>query len=124
MTQIDVDRFRTMLLEERRRVAGALQYLERENSGSLEEETGDLVSGSADQHMADVATETFDRELDYTLEGNDQTVLAGIDAALARIENGTYGVCTRCGRQISEERLEAMPWAELCIDCKRQVERR
>ena len=123
MTQIDVDRFRTMLLEERARVVGALAYLEKENPGSLEEETGDLVSGSADQHMADVATETFDRELDYTLEDNDQTVLAEIDAALKRIDEGTYGICTGRGEQIPAERLEAMPWAALCIDCKREVER-
>ncbi len=123
MTQIDVDRFRTMLQEERERVAGALAYLEKETPGSMEDETGDLVSGSADQHMADNATETYDRELDYTLEENDQTVLAEIDAALERTDQGTYGVCTRCGKPISEERLEAMPWAALCIDCKRLQER-
>ena len=123
MTSIDVDRFRTMLLEERARVVGALDYLHEENPGSLVEETGDLVSGSADNHMADTATETFDRELDYTLEDNNESVLASIDRALQRIDEGTYGTCARCGRPIPEERLEAMPYAELCIDCKREVER-
>ena len=124
MTSIDADRFRALLQEERARVAAALEYLHAENPGSLEEATGELVSGSADNHMADTATETFERELDYTLEDNSGAVLAAIDAALKRIDEGTYGTCTRCGRPISEERLEALPYAELCIDCKREVERR
>ena len=123
MTVADVERFRTMLLEERQRVVEAIEYLHEENRGSLEDETAELVSGSADQHMADTATETLDREIDYTLEENSEHVLAAIDAALARIEDGTYGICVNCGAQIPEERLEARPWAPLCIDCKRREER-
>src|SRR5438045_1286554 len=84
-------------------------------------------AGSAaayDNHLADTATETYDRELDYSLEENSEHVLADIDAALKRIEDGTYGICTNCGKQIPEERLEARPWATLCIDCQRDRERR
>ena len=123
MSELSTDRFREALLEERGRVVHAIEYLHRENPGSLEEESGELVSGSADNHPGDLATETFDRELDYTLEGNSEQVLARIDAALARIEAGTYGTCERCGRQIAVERLEARPWATLCIDCAREVGR-
>jgi RNA polymerase-binding protein DksA len=50
-------------------------------------------------------------------------MLAAIDAALGRVEAGTYGTCESCGREISPERLEAYPWASLCIDCKREAER-
>jgi RNA polymerase-binding protein DksA len=124
LSAIDTERFRTTLLEERGRVVAAIAYLHEENPGSLEDETGELVSGSADNHMADTATETYDRELDYTLEENSEQVLAEIDAALARIDAGTYGVCERCGRPIAEERLEALPWATLCIDDQRRKERR
>ena len=123
MSAVDTEQFRELLLEKRQAVVEALDYLHQENSGSLEEETGELVSGSADQHMADTATETVDREIDYTLEETDGRLLAAIDAALARIENGTYGICVNCGAQIAPERLEAMPWATLCIDCKRKEER-
>jgi RNA polymerase-binding protein DksA len=49
-------------------------------------------------------------------------VLSEIDGALMRIEDGTYGTCTNCGREIPEQRLEANPWASLCIDCKRKAE--
>ena len=55
---------------------------------------------SIDNHLADTATETYDRELDYTLEENSEHVLAEIDAALKRIEDGTYGICTNRGEQI------------------------
>lgn len=121
---IDTDRFRERLQDERARVQAALENLDHENPGSLEDETGELVNSSADNHMADTATETFDRELADTLHENADAVLAAIDGALQRVENGTYGKCVNCGRDISPERLEALPYAELCIDCKREAERR
>jgi len=123
MSQLDVERFRGLLLERREAVMNALDNLHKENAGSLEDETGELVSGSADQHMADTATETVEREIGNTLEEHDERLLEAIDAALQRIESGTYGKCVNCGAQIPEERLEAMPWATLCIECKRKEER-
>ena len=122
MTSVDVDRFKQALLEERERISEALEYLHEENPGSLEDETGE-PSASADEHLADTATETYDRELDYSLEENAEKVLSEIDAALQRIETGTYGVCRVCGREIAPERLEARPWATLCIDDQRREER-
>lgn len=121
MTPIETDRFRQQLLEERQRVADALEHLHAHEQQLLSEEAGDETA--VDNHPADVATATFDREMDQTLEGNSEAVLAAIDAALRRIEQGTFGVCQRCGKPIAEERLEAVPWAELCIDCKRAMER-
>jgi DnaK suppressor protein len=123
MSQLNVERFRGLLLERREAVMNALDNLHKENARSLEDETGELVSGSADQHMADTATETVEREIGNTLEEHDERLLEAIDAALQRIENGTYGKCVNCGAQIPEERLEAMPWATLCIECKRKEER-
>ena len=122
MSAIDTNRFREALLEERRRVAAAIENLHEENPGSLTDESGE--EAVFDNHLGDTATVTYDRELDYTLEENAEHLLADIDSALKRIEDGTYGTCTNCGRQISEERLEARPWATLCIDCQRERERR
>jgi DnaK suppressor protein len=118
MSVIDMARFREALLEERRRVEAALENIHEENSDESGEET------AFDNHIGDTATVTYDRELDFTLEENEERVLAEIDAALTRIEDGTYGVCTNCGKQIPEERLEARPWATLCIECQRDRERR
>jgi RNA polymerase-binding protein DksA len=118
----NVDRFRDALLDERRRVASAIQNLHDDHPGSMSDETGE--DAVYDNHLADTATETYDRELAYTLEENSEHVLADIDAALGRIEGGTYGTCTSCGKEIPEERLEARPWATLCIDCQREREGR
>jgi len=122
VTVLDTDRFRDVLLQERQRVQAAIDNLHDENPGTISDETGD--DAVYDNHLADTATVTYDRELDYTLEENSEHVLAEIDAALKRIEDGTYGKCTNCGKQIPEERLEARPWATLCIDCQRQREGR
>ena len=119
---IDTEHFRALLLEERRRVVEAIENLRRESPGSLTDETGELNPGY-DQHPGDVATEMFDRELEYTLQDGEQMLLARIDRALARIDEGTYGTCARCGKDIPVERLEARPWAELDIECQREVER-
>jgi RNA polymerase-binding protein DksA len=121
MTTIQTDRFRQLLEEERKRVADAIEHLHTQSQQLLEDEAGQ--EPSFDNHPGDAATTTFERELEQTLEGTSETILKAIDRALARIEDGTYGTCQRCGQAISEERLEAMPYAELCIDCKRKAER-
>lgn len=121
MSSIDTDRFRRALLDERQRVAAALGHIHDESPGSLEDETGE--EAPYDNHLGDTATATYDRELGYTLEQNEANLLREIDAALVRIDAGSYGVCRLCGRPIGEERLEAVPWATLCIDDARRQER-
>ena len=117
---LDLDRFRTELENERQRLSVAREAVNHERS--LADETGDLSTGPGD-HLADNATETFMRELDGGLEENADHLLVEIDAALERIENGTYGICAVCGRPIGEERLEAVPYAKLCIDDARKLGR-
>jgi RNA polymerase-binding protein DksA len=121
VSAIDTNRFREALTRERQRIQAALDNLHEENPGSITDETGE--DAVYDNHLADTATETYDRELDYTLEENSEQILGEIDGALKRIEDGTYGICTNRGEQISVERLEALPWATLCIDCARDRER-
>jgi DnaK suppressor protein len=118
---IDTDRFRTLLEEERERVQAALAHLREDHEGSLEDETDELATAS-DNHMGDMAAATLDREIDYTLGDNAELVLGEIDAALKRVGDGTYGTCVKCGKEIGEDRLEARPWAALCIDDARAVE--
>ncbi len=113
-------RFRDLLQEERQKVLEAIEYLHAENPGSLKDETQE---STADNHVADTATVTLDREIDYTLEENSEHVLKAIDLALTKIEAGTFGVCENCGQPIAEERLAAIPYATQCIDCKRREER-
>ena len=115
----DLEHFRTLLEGERDRLRHAREAVHHE--GSLLDETGDLAIGSGD-HLADSASETFMRELDEGLEENADHLLGEIEAALGRIEDGTYGSCSRCGNPIAVERLEAVPYATLCIDDQRALE--
>jgi RNA polymerase-binding protein DksA len=117
---VDTMHFRDLLQGERQKVIEAIEYLHAENPGSLKDETEE---STADNHLADTATVTLDREIDYTLEENSEHVLKAIDRALTKIEAGTFGICETCGRPIAEERLAAIPYATQCIDCKRREER-
>ena len=117
---VDIEHFKQRLLDERARVQEALDYLHEENAGSMEDEREEIPS---DNHPADVATSTVNREIDYTLEENEERVLAAIDVALKRIDEGTFGTCRTCSEQIAIERLEALPYTSQCIDCKRREER-
>jgi RNA polymerase-binding protein DksA len=102
-------------------VQTAIAHLRDDHPGSLDEEVEE-VAPTSDNHLGETATATLNREIDYTLGENSGQVLSAIDAALERIENGTYGTCTACGREIAPERLEAHPWASLCIDDARKRE--
>ena len=112
---------RTLLEEERRRITNAIDYLHEENPGNMEDELGELGGRGADNHLGDMATVTFDRELDQGLEEGAQQTLAQIDRALKKLDDGTYGTCERCGKPIGEDRLRARPWATLCIDDARNA---
>lgn len=112
---VDVERFRNALLEERQRVREAMLYIREEHPRSDDE----MPLGT---HLAENAALTLEQELDETLEENAGNVLTEIDEALERIDAGTYGTCVNCGMPIPPERLEAVPWANLCIGCKRVEE--
>jgi RNA polymerase-binding protein DksA len=117
---VDTERFRKILLDERDRVTLTVENLHEANSGSFEDETEEETY---DNHLADSATATLNREIDNTLEENSEHVLTGIVEALERIDNGTFGRCAGCGKQIAEDRLEALPYATRCIDCQRLAKR-
>ena len=110
-------RRRAELLELRERILRAAAELTADDLGE-----GEINSAAGDQHIADHATDLVDRELDQSLGENADNVILEIDAALWRIEDGTYGTCAVCGAVISEERLEAVPYAVLCLDDKRRQE--
>lgn len=122
MTEIETGEYRKLLLAERDRLTKAVDHLHGENSGSIEDELGEVSAGGVDNHMADTASATYERELDAGFEEGAQHTLEEVHAALARIEAGTYGICEVCGKPIGAERLAAIPWARLCIDDQRRAE--
>ncbi len=109
-----------LLLAERERVLTEIAELDAELSKSLEETSGE---SPYDQHMAETAAATLDREIDLTLQENARATLSKIERALHKLEEGSYGRCDKCGKPIGEGRLEVAPYASLCVDCKRLEER-
>ena len=119
MSDIDFDEYRSRLEDERGRLTKSAQYLEPDNPKSLEDESGEIAAGT-DNHLGDLASETYERELDEGLEEGVRQTLTDIDRALAKIEDGSYGTCEICGKPIGAERLKAIPWARYCIDDQRK----
>jgi len=102
---------RTALLEERDRLLSELS--------EAIVPPGQMTYGS----QAAAASEVFDQQRDLALRERAEQHLALVDAALARLDAGTYGRCQRCGTPIVADRLDALPWAAHCIDCQRIVDR-
>jgi RNA polymerase-binding transcription factor DksA len=102
------------LLQLREQVAG--------DAGDLAKESGETVTPFS-MHPADAASDSFDRDLAYSLLSLEQNALAEIDAALQRIRDGTYGVCEITGELIPRQRLEAIPWARCTVEAQAELEK-
>lgn len=89
---------------------------------SQRDASGDLSAYSI--HMADVAADSYERDRTAELADNINNILYEIENALFRIEKGVYGLCEVCHNQISFERLQSIPYARMCVDCKRMREKK
>lgn len=108
--------YRTRLTAERARIEAELTGLDSENIdlGLSQQDEG----GGAGNHIADDATDVMEQQRNYALIENLHSRRRDVDHALARLDEGTYGICERCGKPINPERLEALPFVTLCIDCQ------
>ena len=105
-----LEKVHKMLIEQKQEI---LQKI-RKRKGQLEFQSGDFI---------DIATGSLEHELNYIFEEREREKLQNIDEALASIKEGTYGECDDCGDDIELERLLALPFARLCLDCKSKQER-
>jgi RNA polymerase-binding transcription factor len=122
LTSQEIDELRERLTSEREELAAQLTTIEDQAFAATQSDmSGDV---GVDDESADAGTATFEREKELSIEQNVRDLIQKIDRALKRIEDGTYGICVDRGEQIPVERLEAIPWTTLCIDCKRLQERR
>jgi DnaK suppressor protein len=107
---------RAALLRERSTYLEQAAALKAEAESLVEEmEPGDI---QFDDESGEGGTVTVDRERDLALSAQAMVAVEEIDHTLAKMDNGTYGICENCGRLIPKARLEALPYARLCIDCK------
>jgi len=117
MKKKDVNYFKQLLLQQREEVF--------ENMGSIQESSLSNTSKEASgndatysTHMADQGTDAQEREKAFFYASRDQKHLKHLNDALERIENGTYGICKSCGKEIPFQRLEAVPITQQCVPCK------
>ncbi len=117
MRKTEMKKFRKLLLEKREtQVAEMSELMKSRVSTTTKEATGDLSSYS--YHMADQGTDAMERELAFMFASKSGRLIYHIDEALRRIDDGLFGACIVCEKNISLPRLEAVPHARLCIECK------
>lgn len=115
--------YKKKLLKLRKSLVDEIEHLEgRSLSKTQRDSTGELSGYTF--HMADVATISHEQEKALNLRGNEQNLLYRVDQALYRIEKGTYSLCTQCQRKINKKRLDALPYAELCVKCQESQEKK
>ena len=120
MRQSDLEKFKKLLLEKRSTLLKEMGLIEESHGSTIKEATGDLTHYS--YHMADQGTDNMEREMAFAQGSKSRRLLYHIDEALRRVEEGTYGKCHGCGKQIQVPRLTAVPHARLCIQCKSDEE--
>lgn len=122
MTSVGEEEARVLLQEEQARLQQIRASLQADPLDGAEERA--IVELSMiDQHPADIATDTFEKEKDLSILEHVDAQLADVDRALGRLEQGTYGTCEACGRRIDDDRLRARPAARFCIDDQQIAER-
>jgi RNA polymerase-binding protein DksA len=119
----DLSQFRKLLEVSRKKIVGDLAHLEKDSLNlSQRDASGDLSGYS--YHIADMATDNFDREFNLDLASSEQQRLNEIDDALRKIGEGLYGICENCSKPISQKRLIAVPYTRLCIKCQSEEEKK
>ncbi|RCX16830.1 TraR/DksA family transcriptional regulator [Anaerobacterium chartisolvens] len=117
MDNNSLNHFRELLENKLRDIGGTVQKMTKNEAEEQENYSSNELS-SYDNHPADLGSELYMTEMNTALKLHEKNILKDINNALSRIEKGSFGKCAFCGRDISMERLEAMPYARLCIDCQ------
>ena len=113
--------FQERLQAQDQELTGRIEQLLRQGEADSETNAVGELS-SYDNHPADLGTETFEREKDLGLLGNLRLFQGRVREALERLDQGTFGTCQHCGQPIAAERLEAIPWTPLCLECQEAAE--
>lgn len=117
----ELSAWKDRLLEERQRLEVELEAAKQSTNATTRDSSGDLSGYSS--HMADLGTDTMEREKAFLFAEQKRSRLAEVNDALARIENGRFGVCEACGQSIPPRRLERVPAARFCVSCQEKREK-
>ena len=122
MDEKKLKHYKKLLLRERDRRMEALEDVEQGKGISLRDDTSEL--SSYDNHPGDLGNETFEAEKNFSFRTRDKFLLSEVEAALKKIDEGTFGRCEVCRKEIGEDRLEVRPYARTCINCENDMEQK
>ena len=112
-----------MILKRKEEILEEIKHISEDTLKKSQKDASGDISGYT-YHMADVATDTYDREFSLGLASNEQKSLYELEDALKRMDEGTFGVCEECKSLITRVRLKAVPYARLCLKCQEKKEKR
>ena len=121
-TKEQLKQFRQQLITERNKLASEIRSIAHDTAKTPRDASGDLSAYTL--HMADMAADTYERELSMNIISSEQALLYQVDDALKRLEEGAFGLCQTCSKAITMSRLKAVPYASLCIECQRAKEQK
>jgi len=119
----DLKDFKKIVLKKKEEILDELKHISDDTLRKSQKEASGDISGYT-YHMADVATDNYDREFSLGLASKERKTIYELDDALKRIEDGSFGICDDCKKSITKIRLKAIPSARLCIKCQQKKEKR
>lgn len=115
--------FKKIILKHKGEIAENIEHISEDTLKKSQKDASGDISGYT-YHMADVATDNYDREFSLGLAANERQSILELDDALKKIQDGTFGVCEDCKSSITKTRLKALPYARLCLKCQEKKEKR
>ena len=115
--------YRKLLLDKREEIIGDISHISEETLKKSQKEASGDISGYS-FHMADVATDNYDREFSLDLASKERVVLMEVNHALQKLQEGQFGLCESCKKPITKVRLKAVPYATLCLKCQQAKEKK
>lgn len=119
----ELEYFKKLILKIKDKILEEIKHISEDTlKKSQKEASGDISSYT--YHMADIASDTYDREFSLSLASNERESLYELDDAIKKIEEGTFGICEECKSLITKTRLKALPYARFCLKCQERKEKR
>ena len=115
--------FKNLILKRKEEILEEIKHISEDTLKKSQKDAAGDISGYT-YHMADVATDTYDREFSLGLASNEQKSLYELEDALKKIDEGTFGICEECASPIVKIRLKAVPQARLCVKCQKKKEKK
>lgn len=123
LTKKELEYFKDLISKIKDKALDEIKHISEDTLKKSQKDAAGDISGYT-YHMADVASDTYDREFSLGLASNEREALYELDDALKRIEEGIFGICEECKAPITKVRLKAVPYARLCLKCQEKKEKK